>query len=136
MELHETKKPLYSKGNSEQSKEATKEIVKISFLIHLELMLVYKLSWGSCFVPLHAAIQWSQSHLLKRPVSFMNYFQFFSKISLLYTCGLPAVVCILFHCSSFVSVPVPACFDDHCPVICLEIWNFDSRSWFLFSRID
>lgn len=67
---------------------------------------------------------------------FLGYFQFSCERLVGCTC-LGSPLGFLF-CSTdlSVSVPLPDCFHDHCPVLCLEVWNWDSFLWFLFLSTD
>ena len=73
------------------------QIIFKSF-IHFEFIFVYGVSWWSTFILLHAAVQLSQHHLLKR--LFLLHFMLLpplSNINWLYRLGFISGLSILFH---------------------------------------
>ena len=95
--------------------------------IHFESIFVYGVRKGYSFILLHAAVQFSQHHLLKRLVFF-----FFSFVYSLLFCrrSVDHIVVgpfsILFHWSMWsVFVPVPYCLDDYSFVVIA--WSL--KSW-------
>ena len=87
-------------------------------LIHFEFIFVYGVRKCSNFILLHAAVQFSQHHLLKRlSLPRCIFLPPLSKIRNPQGHGFISELSILCHWSVFGFVPVPYCFDDYCFVV-------------------
>ena len=92
------------------SKGFTISGLTFSPLIHFESIFVYDIRKCSNFILLHAAVQFSQFHLLKR-LSFLRcvFLPLLSKIRYLQVHGFISGLAIMFHWSLSVSALVPYC---------------------------
>ena len=98
-------------------------------LVHFEFIFVYGVRKCSSFIVLHVAVQFSQHSLLKG-LSFLHciFLPSLPKIRCPQVHNFTSGLSILFHCSIFLFLPVPYCFDDYSLVVQPEVRKVDPSS--------
>ena len=91
-------------------------------LIHFEFIFVHGVRMYSNFIDLHASVQFSQHHLLKRLI-FILQFCLLCQILIDHRCLALFLSSILFHWAVSVFVLIQYCFDYCSFVVLSEIWE-------------